>query len=720
MQLDAAEAGLELDSQEDAEAVLNALAESFFPNLEVPSERSRDAGAQALASEEPLADPALRYRILLEQMPAVVFIGYMDDRLGEAYVSPHIEAMLGFTHREWLEEPVRWYRQIHPEDKLRWSIDAAKFFLTGEPLRATYRVMSEDGRVIWFQCQAKMVRREDGRPLLVHGVGFDVTELKETEASLTEALAAAQAANNAKSEFLANMSHEIRTPINGIMGMAGLALETDLTQEQRECLDTVKSSTIALLTLVDDILDVSKIEARKLRIEIAEFDARQAIEESVRLLAPLAWAKGLELFCHVLPDVPDGLLGDVARFRQIVINLIGNAIKFTESGEIVIRAQVEERTSGGIVLHCRVSDTGVGIPDDKHVLIFDRFSQIDTSAKRRYGGAGLGLTICATLAEMMGGRVWVESEVGVGSTFHFTSRLGSAAAAVAVPDTVRVHGARVLVVDGSATGRRILAAMLGDLGCRATCVATADAAREFLVRDNELGESLALILASVEMPGIPEDAPRPGVGGRSGTVERKIAVIQPGGVGPSIQRWRESRIRGYLAKPVWRVDLIQTLVHYAGATPVQAPAAAITPDMGRVAPRGLRILLAEDNRVNQIVALRILEKRGHRVQVANNGLEALQHAKNERFDLILMDLQMPEMNGFEALEAIRGYEAPSGSYTPVIALTAHAMDGYREKCIEAGMAGYVSKPIIPAKLFEAIEKICGAATQPKNGRSGQG
>src|SRR6202050_690121 len=334
MQLDAAEAGLELDSQEDAEAVLNALAESFFPNLEVPSERSRDAGAQALASEEPLADPALRYRILLEQMPAVVFIGYMDDRLGEAYVSPHIEAMLGFTHREWLEEPVRWYRQIHPEDKLRWSVDAAKFFQTGEPLRAVYRVMSEAGRVIWFQCQAKMVRGEDGRPLLVHGVGSDVTELKETEASLTEALAAAQAANNAKSEFLANMSHEIRTPINGIMGMAGLALATDLTQEQRECLDTVKSSTIALLTLVDDILDVSKIEARKLRIEIAEFDARQAIEESVCCLAPLAWAKGLELFCHVLPDVPDGLLGDVARFRQIVINLIGNAIKFTESGGV--------------------------------------------------------------------------------------------------------------------------------------------------------------------------------------------------------------------------------------------------------------------------------------------------------------------------------------------------------------------------------------------------
>src|ERR1700683_3517037 len=280
MQLDAAEAGLELDSQEDAEAVLNALAESFFPNLEVPSERSRDAGAQALASEEPLADPALRYRILLEQMPAVVFIGYMDDRLGEAYVSPHIEAMLGFTHREWLEEPVRWYRQIHPEDKLRWSIDAAKFFLTGEPLRATYRVMSEDGRVIWFQCQAKMVRREDGRPLLVHGVGFDVTELKETEVSLTEALAAAQAANKAKSEFLANMSHEIRTPINGIMGMTGLTLDTNLSSEQRGYLMLVKSSGDALMLVINDILDFSKVEAGKLDLENIDFNLYDCVGET--------------------------------------------------------------------------------------------------------------------------------------------------------------------------------------------------------------------------------------------------------------------------------------------------------------------------------------------------------------------------------------------------------------------------------------------------------
>jgi CheY-like chemotaxis protein/anti-sigma regulatory factor (Ser/Thr protein kinase) len=490
--------------------------------------------------------------------------------------------------------------------------------------------------------------------------------------------------------------------------MAGLALETSLSHEQREYLEIVKSSADSLLALVNDILDVSKIESRKLKIDVAEFDPRRSIEETVRLLAPLASGKGLELFCHVFSDVPDAVLGDMARFRQIVINLIGNAIKFTERGEVVIRAQVDERTRDGIILHASISDTGVGIPREKQKFIFDRFSQADASAKRRRGGAGLGLTISAALAEMMGGRVWVESEVGVGSTFHFTLRLETAPGRLNPPHAVPLRGRHILVADGSATGRGILAEMLADLGCRATCVASGDAAREIFT------ESVALILAAVELPGIRMDGP----------VERRFAIVKPGTEGPPDRRWSESKICGYLAKPVWRADLIQTLPAHidtsiAPVPPFQpfGPRAPIVPvDLpGMILPtEGMRILLAEDNPVNQKVAVAMLRKRGHRVQIANNGLEAFQFAKGERFDLILMDLQMPEMDGMEAVQAIREYEAPSGLYTPVIALTAHAMEGDREKCLAAGMVGHVSKPIISAALFEAIGKIRSGSSDAGN------
>lgn len=684
---------LDFPGLDEAEGILNALAGSYFTQLGDPSVRAapipRDTPDEAAA----LADAAMRYQILLEQMPAVVFIGYMDKGMGDAYVSPHIEALLGFTHREWLEEPVRWYRQIHSEDKERWSVDAAHFFLTGEPLKAVYRVLSEQGRVIWFQCQAKMVRREDGTPLLVHGVGFDVTDLKEAEQSLTKALISANAANQAKSDFLANMSHEIRTPINGIMGMTGLVLDTVITHEQREYLQIVKSSAGSLLALVNDILDISKIEARQLKIDIAEFDPRRVVEETARLLAPLAHGKSLELFSQIDADLPPVVLGDAARFRQILVNLIGNAIKFTERGEIVVRVQIDKtaaRSTEHAVVHCLVADTGVGIAADKQNLIFNRFSQVDASAKRRHGGAGLGLTISATLAEMMGGRVWLESEPGVGSIFHFTANFGvRPLSPIRSAAAVELRPTHVMVVDQSAMGTEILADMLHELKCLVTRVNDRRAALEIIGRDSDVRTAVTLILA--------DDGQRS---------ERRYAAMRPEKAGVAIRNWTELRMCGYVAKPVWRQDLIAALQDSTclSASAIDIPPKITTP-LTAVVPSGLCILLAEDNRVNQIVAVRLLQKRGYQVQVANNGLEAVEYAKNQFFDLILMDLQMPEMSGLEAVQAIREYQAPSGIYTPIIALTAHAMDGDREKCLEAGMAGHVSKPIVSEDLFEAIKKL---------------
>ncbi len=405
---------------QDAEAVLQELARVFAADGSL-GDISTLLSTRAISDESKLSSAQACYQTLLEQIPAVVFMAYLDGGIGEAYVSPHIETLLGFKQEEWLEEPIRWYRQIHPEDKMRWSLEAGSLFLSGEPLRSVYRVIAKDGHVVWFQCEAKMVRREDGRPWFIHGVGFDITDLKRTEESLGRALETAEAANRAKSEFLANMSHEIRTPINGIMGMTSLALDTDLTLEQRDYLETVESSANSLLAVINDVLDFSKIEAKKLDLEIIEFNLRDCLKETIKSLAFHAHKKGLELVCHVPSEVEETLMGDPGRLRQIVVNLVSNAIKFTESGEVVLSVAVESRSDSELGLHFRVADTGIGIPREKQELIFEAFTQADGSSTRKYGGTGLGLSISSLLVNLLGGRIWIESEVGRGSTFHFTA-----------------------------------------------------------------------------------------------------------------------------------------------------------------------------------------------------------------------------------------------------------------------------------------------------------
>ncbi|MGA8029080.1 MAG: ATP-binding protein [Bryobacteraceae bacterium] len=402
-----------------AEAILTGLAHVFSPNGLLAGISTRDA-----ARGEELSSAQARYQTLLEQIPAVVFMANLDGGVGEAYVSPHIETLLGFKREEWLEEPIRWYGQIHPEDKSRWSVEAAAFFLSGEPLHSVYRVIAKDGHTVWFQCEAKMVRREDSRPWFIHGIGFDITDLKRTEESLGRALKAAEAANRAKSDFLANVSHEVRTPINGIMGMTSLALDTDLTDEQQDYLHTIESSADSLLAIINGVLDFSRSEAKKLDLEIVEFDLRQCLEEALKSLAMQAHKKGMELVCRLPPGLDEILMGDPRQLRQIVVNLVGNAIKFADRGEVVLSVETEGQTANTTRLHFQVADKGIGIPREKQDIIFDAFTQADGSSTRKYGGTGLGLTISSVLVKLMGGEIWVESKVGEGSIFHFTATFG--------------------------------------------------------------------------------------------------------------------------------------------------------------------------------------------------------------------------------------------------------------------------------------------------------
>ncbi len=412
----------------DAQSALAALARVFQP----------DAGITAETGDA-VPNFQLCYQTLMEQIPAVVFMASLDEGLARCYVSPQIESLLGFTQAEWIEDPVLWFQRLHPDDRSRWSVEAAQIFLTGEPLDAIYRVIARDGRTIWFQCAVKMVRRPDGRPWFFHGIGIDITELKCAESSLADARdrlelqvfertrqleqarQRAEAANSAKSEFLANMSHEIRTPMNGIIGMAHVLLETSLTVEQTDYLTTLKDSADSLLTVINDILDFSKIEANKLTLEEVPFSLTDCIRQVEKLMSPRAAAKGIQFSSYISRGVPGLILGDAGRVRQVVLNLVSNAIKFTDAGRIALQVDVanDHSQASRCTLHFSISDTGIGIPADKLTSIFDAFTQADGSTTRRYGGTGLGLSISRRLVEMMGGRIWVKSEPGSGSTFQF-------------------------------------------------------------------------------------------------------------------------------------------------------------------------------------------------------------------------------------------------------------------------------------------------------------
>ncbi|MEP7310538.1 MAG: PAS domain S-box protein [Acidobacteriota bacterium] len=686
-----------------------------FSSMHDVTESKRAAEALRTSTEE--------FRLLAEAMPQIVWITRPDG--SNVYFNQYWMDYTGLTAEE--SYGSGWNKPFHPDDQER----AWRAWQHATATIGTYtlecRLCRADGVYRWWLIRGVPLRDTAGNVLKWFGTCTDIHDLKLAELEIVRtnlalhveiverkrAEDAAGAANRSKSEFLANMSHEIRTPLNGVVGMTELALGTDLSAEQRAYLDMAKASGALLLTLINDILDFSKIEAGQLTLEVIPFDLSECLDKTLKLLAAGAGLKGLELACDIRPHVPTALMGDPGRLRQIVMNLVGNAIKFTERGEVVLTVETQSRTDRDAVLRFSVSDTGVGVPREHQAVIFKPFIQADGSTTRRYGGTGLGLAISTSLVALLGGRIWLESEPGKGSTFHFTASFDLQQAAafhtkVRDPQIVRLRDVPILVVDDNAVNRRILEATLRQWGMKPVLAASGPAGLAAMQERKIAGTHFPLVLLDAQMPGMDGYAVAEEVRKDPELAGTALVMLTSTGQPADAARGRSLRIAGALMKPISQSELREAISAALGMpSDGTRQLHGITRRSAHESRRTLRILLAEDNKVNQVVAARLLGKQGHTVVIAGNGLEALAalDEPGAAFDLILMDVQMPEMDGFEATRIIRAREQSSGAHLPIIAMTAHAMKGDEERCLAAGMNGYASKPIDIEHLLLTIDRV---------------
>src|SRR6202030_768002 len=656
-------------------------------------------------SEKALCEAEEKYRSIFEHSNDGIFQNTSEGRFLSA--NPALARMLGFDSPEELirergDIERQGYANPVMRDKFKQALEENGFITNFE-----YEVYRKDGAKIWVAESARIVRDADGRVLYYEGSVQNITARKKAETELRQAKETAETANRTKSEFLANMSHEIRTPMNGIIGMTDLALETKLNREQREYLSMVKSSAHSLLRLINDILDFSKIEAGKLELESTNFSLRDCIGGMLKPLGVRADQKGLELVADIPSDVPDHLVGDPMRLRQILINLTDNAIKFTERGEVVLKVINQAAPKGESHLHFSVADTGIGIPPEKQGAILEAFAQADGSTTRTHGGTGLGLSIASHLIHKMHGKIWIESKVGEGTTFHFTTQLGvrnTPAPAVKHAHPCDLTGLRALVVDDNAVNRRILREMLVNWQMKPTAVESGQAGLDEMLRAAKSDSAYQLVLLDAIMPAIDGFALAEKIKEQPELADATVMMLSSAMPAGSAARCGALGIAGLLTKPVTQSALLDAIL------------IAVSPQAERGNDRevgtgfagaelvgsGLRILVAEDNLVNRAVATGILEKEGHVLVHAATGREAVEDFSDGCFDLILMDVQMPEMEGFEATRRIRELEEGTGRHTTIVAVTAHAMAGDRERCLAAGMDDYVSKPLRKEDLLRAL------------------